>query len=59
MKKHKGTKVAIALTIYGAPDFSTKGKRAIIRWLDRQRTTLLKKSDKLGRVFRARYLYEA
>lgn len=51
------TKSAAIITIKDAPRMSTKGKRAIAKWMKRQADFLLQNNKQLSPRFTARYLY--
>lgn len=51
------TKSAAVLTVFDAPRFSKKGRKAIAEWLKRQAGFILNNSEQLSKRFSARYLY--
>jgi hypothetical protein len=58
MKTRSKTKSAATLTIHDIPDMTTAGKRAIIRWLERQAEFLRENPGKaFSSRFTARYMY--
>lgn len=52
--KHKS---AAILTVFDAAKMSAKGRRDIIRWLERQADTLKYHHNELANRWTARYLY--
>ena len=52
-------KSAEVLTINRAEDMTPSGRKAIAKWLDKQKEFLLKHSKELSKRYTARYLYNA
>lgn len=52
------TKTAAVLTVYDAAKMSAKGRRDIIRWLERQTETIKNEHQSLAKRWTARYLYQ-
>lgn len=55
--KNSKDKTAAIVTVFRAPDMSSKGRRRIVAWLRRQADVLEQEADKLARRYTARYLY--
>lgn len=51
-------KTAAVLTVYDAAKMSAKGRRDIIRWLERQAETIRDEHQILAKRWTARYLYK-
>lgn len=51
-------KSAAVVTIFGAPDMSPSGRRAVANWLRKQADFLQKEGKVYAKRFTARYLYK-
>ena len=52
------TKAAAILTIHRAAEMTPSGRRAILKWLEKQADFFRQYHKKLSPRFRARYLYK-
>lgn len=58
MSKDAKYRSAAVLTIFDAPNMTTRGANAIAKWLENQAKFLRKYRAELSNRFVARYLYE-
>ena len=56
-KRAKKEKTAVILTVFDAPNFSSKGKKAITKWLLGQIVVLTKYNKELAKRYTTRYLF--
>jgi hypothetical protein len=50
--------VAAILTFRDPANYSARGKKSIIAWLRRQERKLQRSNHKMGKQYRARYIYQ-